>query len=113
MAAAVFGALAPSLTQAGSADETSFLPHDAESLAARRLIATEFPSDSAASGALIVFSRTGGLTDADRQAIASTPSSLLRPLRTSPAPGLGASVESIMSWSGGTGGPFLGLTARA
>ena len=35
VAAAMLGALAPSLSQAGSADETSFLPHDAESLAAR------------------------------------------------------------------------------
>jgi uncharacterized membrane protein YdfJ with MMPL/SSD domain len=29
VAAALFGALAPSLAQAGSADETSFLPRDA------------------------------------------------------------------------------------
>ena len=69
LAAAFFGVLAPSLAQAGSADETSFLPSDAESLAARGVIAAEFPSDSAPSTALIVFSRPGGLTDADRLAI--------------------------------------------
>ena len=69
IAAALFGTLAPSLSQAGSADETSFLPRDAESLAARQVIAEAFPADSSASIALIVFSRSGGLTDADRSAI--------------------------------------------
>jgi RND superfamily putative drug exporter len=69
VAAAAFGALAPSLATAGSADETSFLPHDAESLAARDVIAQEFPNDSAPTMSLIVFSRPGGLTDADRAAI--------------------------------------------
>jgi RND superfamily putative drug exporter len=68
-AAVILGALAPSLTTAGSADETSFLPKDAESLAARGVIATAFPNDSAPSVALIVFSRSGGLTDNDRGAI--------------------------------------------
>jgi RND superfamily putative drug exporter len=69
VAAAVFGALGPSLSNAGSADETSFLPKDAESLAARGVIASAFPNDSAPTVALIVFSRPGGLTDADRAAI--------------------------------------------
>jgi RND superfamily putative drug exporter len=69
IAAAVFGALAPSLSQAGSADETSFLPRDAESLAARQIIAAAFPQSSAPTVALIVFARPGGLTDADRAAI--------------------------------------------
>jgi RND superfamily putative drug exporter len=69
VAAALFGALAPSLSQAGFADETSFLPRDAESLSARHIVAQAFPGDSSATVALIVFSRTGGLTDADRAAI--------------------------------------------
>jgi RND superfamily putative drug exporter len=69
VAAAFFGILAPSLAQAGSADETSFLPSDAESLAARGVIAAEFPADSSPATALIVFSRPGGLTDSDRLAI--------------------------------------------
>jgi RND superfamily putative drug exporter len=69
IAAALFGTLAPSLSQAGFADETSFLPRDAESLAARVVIASAFPADSAASTALIVFSRPSGLTDADRVAV--------------------------------------------
>src|SRR5450756_1316438 len=68
-AAVIMGALAPSLSQAGSADETSFLPRDAESLAARHVIAAAFPADSAPASALVVFSRPGGLTDADRAAI--------------------------------------------
>ena len=69
LAAVFFGTLAPSLSQAGSADETSFLPRDAESLAARLVVAQAFPNDSAPTSALIVFSRSGGLTDADRLAI--------------------------------------------
>ncbi len=69
VAAAAFGVLGPSLTQVGSADETSFLPANAESLAARRLVDQAFPGDSAVAVALIVFSRDGGLTDADRAAI--------------------------------------------
>jgi putative drug exporter of the RND superfamily len=69
IAAALLGVLAPSLAQAGSADETSFLPSDAESLAARGVISVAFPGDSAPATALIVFSRPGGLTDADRIAI--------------------------------------------
>jgi RND superfamily putative drug exporter len=69
VAAVFFGVMGPSLTQVGSADESSFLPQDAESLAARHVIAQSFPSDSAPSQGLIVVSRTGGLTDADRAAI--------------------------------------------
>jgi putative drug exporter of the RND superfamily len=69
IAAVFFGTLAPSLSQAGSADETSFLPRDAESLAARLVVAQAFPNDSAPTSALIVFSRSGGLTDSDRLAI--------------------------------------------
>ena len=69
VAAALFGAFAPSLSKAGFADETSFLPRDAESLSARHVVAAEFPNDSSATVALVVFSRTGGLTDSDRAAI--------------------------------------------
>jgi len=69
VAAVGFGLLAPSLSQVGSADETSFLPADAESLAARQVAAAAFPSDAAPSQALIVFSRDRGLTDGDRAAI--------------------------------------------
>lgn len=69
--AIAFGVLGPSLAQVGSADETSFLPKNAQSLAARNVLAAAFPNDSAPSTALIVFSRQSGLTDADRAAIES------------------------------------------
>ena len=68
-AAVVFAVLAPSLASAGSADETSFLPANAESLAARRVLAQAFPGGAPPSVALLVFSRANGLTDADRAAI--------------------------------------------
>jgi RND superfamily putative drug exporter len=82
VAAVLFGALGPSLSQVGSADETSFLPKNAESLAARNVIKEAFPSDSAPSVALIVFSRPGGMTDTDR-----------------------AAVEGLRGWFEGTGHP--------
>jgi RND superfamily putative drug exporter len=69
VAAAALALLAPPLSKVGSADETSFLPADAESLAARNIGAAAFPADATPSQALIVFSRDGGLTDADRAAI--------------------------------------------
>ena len=53
VAAAFFGIFGPSLSKVGSADETSFLPADAESLAARNIGNTAFPSDSAPAQALI------------------------------------------------------------
>jgi RND superfamily putative drug exporter len=69
LAAILLGVLGPSLSQVGFADESSFLPKDAQSLAARHVIADAFPTDSAPSVALIVFSRSGGLSDSDRTAI--------------------------------------------
>ena len=69
VAAIGFGLLGPSLSKVGSADETSFLPADAESLVARQVGADAFPADAAPSQALIVFSREGGITAADRAAI--------------------------------------------
>ena len=63
VAAIAFGILGPSLSQVGSADETSFLPANAESLAARNVIKEAFPNDAAPSVALIVFSRQGGFAD--------------------------------------------------
>jgi RND superfamily putative drug exporter len=82
IAAAFFGLLGPSLSRVGSADETSFLPADAESLTARNLGRTAFPADSAPSQALIVFSRSQGLTDGDR-----------------------AAIEGLRTWFEGTGHP--------
>jgi RND superfamily putative drug exporter len=101
--AALFGALAPSLTQVGSADETSFLPRDAESLAARRVIAQSFPGDSAPTIALIVFARAGGLADSDRAAIeglrtylegAGHPDAIRRYITAEGSPSLAAMLRS-------------------
>ena len=65
-AAALALALAPSLSDVGAADETSFLPADAPSVVARAALARTFPNESAAASATIVVSRPGGLTDSDR-----------------------------------------------
>ncbi len=103
VAAVLFGVFGPSLTQVGSADESSFLPRDAESLAARHVIATSFPSDAAPSQALIVFSRAGGLTDADRTAIeglrgyfegSGHPSPILRYVTAEGTPSLASMMRS-------------------
>lgn len=58
-------AFAPSLSAVGSAEETSFLPRDAESMVARNLVAQAFPADAGVSSATVVFSRPSGLTNAD------------------------------------------------
>ncbi len=103
IAAIGFGILGPSLASVGSADETSFLPRDAESLAARQVIAQSFPSTAAPSVALIVFSKTGGLTDADRSAIEGLrswfeggghPSGILRYVTAEGAPSLASMLRS-------------------
>ena len=94
---------APSLSKAGLADETSFLPRDSESLAARQVIASAFPNDSAPTAALVVFSRPGGLTDADRAAIeglrsyfegAAHPDAVLRYVTAERSPSLASMLRS-------------------
>ena len=101
--AILFGVLGPSLAQVGSADETSFLPKNAESLAARNVIAAAFPNDSSPSTALIVFSRQSGLTDADRAAIeglgawfggTSRPAAVLRYVTAEGTPSLATMLRS-------------------
>ena len=57
--------MAPPLSRVGSADETSFLPADVESVQARRIGAEAFPKDAAAATATLVFFRDGGLTADD------------------------------------------------
>ena len=63
--AAVCLLLAPSLSRVGSADETSFLPADVESVQARHIGAAAFPADAAVATATLVFFRAGGLTAED------------------------------------------------
>jgi RND superfamily putative drug exporter len=73
IAAIAFAAFAPSLRDVGSADETTFLPKEAESVEARAVLARAFPDEAAPGSATVVFSREGGLTDADRGYIDALP----------------------------------------
>jgi RND superfamily putative drug exporter len=79
VAALVCFFFAPSLEVVGTSDEKSFLPNESDSQEAGALLAEAFPSDSAPGQATIVFSRAGGLTDADRAYIASLPERLAAP----------------------------------
>jgi RND superfamily putative drug exporter len=56
----------PSLSTVAVQDETALLPHDAPSQQAGRLVHDLFPHDPSLDSALIVLSRPGGLTTADR-----------------------------------------------
>jgi uncharacterized membrane protein YdfJ with MMPL/SSD domain len=58
--------VAPSLNDVGSQDTADFLPSDAPSQQADRILATAFPDDPAREAAIIVAARDGGLTEADR-----------------------------------------------
>ena len=69
-AAAACALLAPSLSDVGSADQSSFLPANAESSEATTLLEQAFPKEAGAGTATIAFSRSSGLTDADRATIA-------------------------------------------
>ena len=102
-AALFFGVFGPSLSKVGSADETSFLPKDAQSLEARNMVSEAFPSDSAPSQALIVFERKSGLTDADSDAIeglrsylegANHPANILRYVTAENSPQLASMYRS-------------------
>ena len=73
IAAVLFAAFAPALKDVGSADESSFLPREAESMEARAVLARAFPDEAAPGSATVVFSRDGGLTDADRAYIDALP----------------------------------------
>lgn len=63
---------APSLAKVGSADETSFLPTDAESMVARHVLADAFPGSSSLGIATVIVSRPSGLTAADRAYVDAT-----------------------------------------
>jgi RND superfamily putative drug exporter len=64
--AAVFMAkAAPSLSGAGSTDQTSFLPANSPSRFAKDAIERAFPGSTSSSSATITMDRPGGLTDAD------------------------------------------------
>jgi uncharacterized membrane protein YdfJ with MMPL/SSD domain len=63
----------------GTADETSFLPRDVESMKARNLVARAFPADASSGIATLVMSRAGGLTEADRAYLVSLGTWVLDP----------------------------------
>jgi RND superfamily putative drug exporter len=77
--AAICWFFAPALSDVGSSDETSFLPDQSESQEAGFLLDEAFPSDSGPGQATVVFSRPGGLTEADRSYIAGLPGLVLAP----------------------------------
>lgn len=75
--AAICYLFAPVLGEVGRSDETSFLPDESESQEAGLLLAEAFPGDTAPGQATLVFSRPGGLTDADREYIGGLPALVL------------------------------------
>jgi uncharacterized membrane protein YdfJ with MMPL/SSD domain len=64
-AAIVLTLLAPSLNDVGSQDTTDFLPTNAPSQKADRLLAELFPGDPTRDASIVVVARPGGLTAAD------------------------------------------------
>lgn len=70
VAAVALFAAAPSLNDVGSQDTASFLPADAPSQQADRVISELFPDDPSREAAVIVLAREGGLTGEDRSFIA-------------------------------------------
>jgi uncharacterized membrane protein YdfJ with MMPL/SSD domain len=80
VAAAVAMTLAaPSLNDVGSQDTADFLPTDAPSQQADRILAGLFPDDPTREAAIIVVARDGGLTDADRTYIGQLAEDLRSP----------------------------------
>ena len=77
--AAICFLLAPTLEEVGKSDETSFLPDESESQEANYLLSESFPGDTSPGQATLVFSRPGGLTDADRQYLAGLPAMIISP----------------------------------
>jgi RND superfamily putative drug exporter len=68
--AAAAALLAPPLSSVGSADETSFLPPDAESVTARTVLGAGFPDQAPPGSATLVISRDASLTATDRAYLA-------------------------------------------
>ncbi|MGC8635098.1 MAG: MMPL family transporter [Candidatus Limnocylindrales bacterium] len=64
-------ALAPSLAQVGSTDQSSFLPATAESIQARTLLERAFPSEVSAGQTTLAFYRPSGLTASDHAYISA------------------------------------------
>ncbi|MGO9178553.1 MAG: MMPL family transporter [Candidatus Limnocylindrales bacterium] len=87
-------ALAPSLAQVGSTDQSSFLPASAESIQARAALERAFPSEVSAGSTTISFSRQGGLTAGDRSYIATVASWITSPSAPHDLRGIVSSVQT-------------------
>lgn len=68
--------VAPSLNEVGSTDTADFLPPDAPSQQADRVLAELFPDDPSRESSIVVFARDGGLTEGDEAYIASVTSAV-------------------------------------
>lgn len=68
--------VAPSLNDVGSTDTADFLPGDAPSQEADRVLARLFPDDPTRESSIVVFARDGGLTDADHAYVGELTSTL-------------------------------------
>jgi len=65
VAVVALGAIAPSLNDVGTQDSADFLPANAPSQRADRVLQELFPDDPTREAGIVVFARDGGLTDAD------------------------------------------------
>src|SRR5687767_14811324 len=65
-AAVALVVLAPSINEVGSQDTADFLPADAPSQRATRIMAEVFPEDPTREAGILVAARDGGLTAGDR-----------------------------------------------
>jgi uncharacterized membrane protein YdfJ with MMPL/SSD domain len=79
VAAVVLTLLAPSLNDVGSQDTADFLPKNAPSQKADRLLAELFPGDPTRDASIIVLARPGGLTAADHGYVGELAAYLARP----------------------------------
>jgi uncharacterized membrane protein YdfJ with MMPL/SSD domain len=75
-AAVVLTLAAPSLNDVGSTDTADFLPADAPSQQADRVLTQLFPDDPTRESSIVVFARDGGLTDADHAYVSELTTSL-------------------------------------
>ena len=82
--------VAPSLQEVGVQDQASFLPASAPSQQADALLARLYPDDATRNGAILTFTRDGGLTDADHAHIADV-------VRRLQEPRLAAQLTSVQS----------------
>lgn len=84
--------VAPSLTEVGVQDQSTFLPQGAQSQQAFALLDERFPEDPSTNGAVVVLARDGGLLPADRAYAAELAGSLQERARRP-----GAEVSAVLA----------------